>query len=156
MEVRERPLSTADLAGKPETHNDTERRDAEIERSDKDVAAVSMEKPATEKSRPVGRNNEELVPLFSESAVQNFRERWTTLQTEFVDEPRRSVEQADELVAHVMKDMAATFSDERKKLEQQWEQGDKVSTEDLRLVLRRYRSFFDRFLSKNDRYRRRT
>jgi hypothetical protein len=47
----------------------------------------------------------------------------------------------------VMKDMAATFSDERKKLEQQWEQGDKVSTEDLRLVLRRYRSFFDRFLS---------
>jgi hypothetical protein len=147
MEVRERPLSTADLAGKPETHNDTERRDAEIERSDKDVAAVSMEKPATEKSRPLSRNNEELVPLFSESAVQNFRERWTTLQTEFVDEPRRSVEQADELVAHVMKDMAATFSDERKKLEQQWEQGDKVSTEDLRLVLRRYRSFFDRFLS---------
>lgn len=148
MEVRERPLSTADLAGKPETHNDTERRDAEaIERSDKDVAAVPMEKPATEKSRPLSRNNEELVPLFSESAVQNFRERWTTLQTEFVDEPRRSVEQADELVAHVMKDMAATFSDERKKLEQQWEQGDKVSTEDLRLVLRRYRSFFDRFLS---------
>ena len=147
MEVRERPLSTADLAGKPETHNDTERRDAEIARSDKDVAAVSMEKPATEKSRPLSRNNEELVPLFSESAVQNFRERWTTLQTEFVDEPRRSVEQADELVAHVMKDMAATFSDERKKLEQQWEQGDKVSTEDLRLVLRRYRSFFDRFLS---------
>jgi hypothetical protein len=147
MEVRERPLSTADLAGKPETHNDTERRNAEIERSDKDVAAVSMEKPATEKSRPLSRNNEELVPLFSESAVQNFRERWTTLQTEFVDEPRRSVEQADELVAHVMKDMAATFSDERKKLEQQWEQGDKVSTEDLRLVLRRYRSFFDRFLS---------
>ncbi|HZH84199.1 MAG TPA: hypothetical protein VFD87_13715 [Phototrophicaceae bacterium] len=95
----------------------------------------------------MGSNNEELVPLFSESAVQNFRQRWTTLQTEFVDEPRRSVEQADELVAHVMKDMAATFSDERKKLERQWEQGDKVSTEDLRLVLRRYRSFFDRFLS---------
>ncbi len=148
MEVRERPLSTADLAGKPETHNEPERRDAEaIARADKDVAAVPVEKPATEKSRPLSRNNEELVPLFSESAVQNFRQRWTTLQTEFVDEPRRSVEQADELVAHVMKDMAATFSDERKKLEQQWEQGDKVSTEDLRLVLRRYRSFFDRFLS---------
>ena len=148
MEVRERPLSTADLAGQPETHNDTERRDAEaIERADRDAAAIPIEKSASEKSRPVGRNNEELVPLFSESAVQNFRERWTTLQTEFVDEPRRSVEQADELVAHVMKDMAATFSDERKKLEQQWEQGDKVSTEDLRLVLRRYRSFFDRFLS---------
>ena len=148
MEVRERPLSTADLAGKPETHNEPERKDAEaIKRADKGLAAVPIEKPAAEKSRPLDRNKEELVALFSESAVQNFRHRWTTLQTEFVDEPRRSVEQADELVAHVMKDMAATFSDERKKLEQQWEHGDKVSTEDLRLVLRRYRSFFDRLLS---------
>jgi len=148
MEVRERPLSTADLAGKSETNNAPEGKHAEaIERADKGAAAVPMEKPAAPKSRPPDRNNEELVPLFSESAVQNFRQRWTTLQTEFVDEPRRSVEQADELVARVMKDMAATFSDERKKLEQQWEHGDKVSTEDLRLVLRRYRSFFDRFLS---------
>ena len=147
MEVRERPLSTADLAGKPETQNEREHKDVQaIEKADH-AAAVPIEKPAAEKSRPLGRNNEELVPLFSDSAVQSFRHRWTTLQTEFVDEPRRSVEQADELVAHVMKDMAATFSDERKKLEQQWEHGDKVSTEDLRLVLRRYRSFFDRFLS---------
>ena len=69
------------------------------------------------------------------------------MQTGFVDEPRRSVEQADELVAEVIKDLASTFSDERTKLEHQWDQGDKVSTEDLRLVLRRYRSFFDRFLS---------
>jgi len=147
MEVRERPLSTADLAGKPETHNEPERRDAEAIATTEKRDAVPIQKASTQKPRAVGSNNEELVPLFSESAVQNFRARWTTLQTEFVDEPRRSVEQADELVAHVMKDMAATFSDERKKLEQQWEHGDKVSTEDLRLVLRRYRSFFDRFLS---------
>ena len=148
MEVRERPLSTADLAGKPETNKELQQREAEATATiKKRDAAVSIQQPSTEKPRAMGRNNEELVPLFSESAVQNFRARWTTLQTEFVDEPRRSVEQADELVAHVMKDMAATFSDERKKLEQQWEHGDKVSTEDLRLVLRRYRSFFDRFLS---------
>ena len=75
------------------------------------------------------------------------RNQWTALQTGFVDEPRHAVKKADELVARVMKDMAATFSDERSKLERQWEQGDKVSTEDLRLALRRYRSFFDRFLS---------
>jgi hypothetical protein len=147
MEVRERPLSTADLAGKPETRDEREHRDAEANATLDKRDAVPIEQPAAEKPRAPGSNHEELVPLFSESAVQNFRQRWTTLQTEFVDEPRRSVEQADELVAHVMKDMAATFSDERKKLEQQWEQGDKVSTEDLRLVLRRYRSFFDRFLS---------
>jgi hypothetical protein len=87
------------------------------------------------------------VPLFSESSVRDFRSQWMALQTGFVDEPRRSVEQADELVARLMQDLAQTFSNERSKLEGQWEQGDKVSTEDLRLVLRRYRSFFDRFLS---------
>jgi len=87
------------------------------------------------------------VPLFSESSVRDFRSQWMALQTGCVDEPRRSVEQADELVARLMQDLAQTFSNERSKLEGQWEQGDKVSTEDLRLVLRRYRSFFDRFLS---------
>jgi len=64
-----------------------------------------------------------------------------------VDEPRRAVEEADELVAQVIKELAETFSDERRKLEGQWDRGDKVSTEDLRLVLQRYRSFFERFLS---------
>ncbi|HEY7219324.1 MAG TPA: hypothetical protein VH985_13150, partial [Candidatus Binatia bacterium] len=90
---------------------------------------------------------EELAPLFSESSVRDLRSQWTALQTGFVDQPRRSVEQADELVARVMKDLAETFSNERSKLERQWDQGDKISTEDLRLMLRRYRSFFDRFLS---------
>ena len=60
---------------------------------------------------------------------------------------RRAVEEADELVAQVIKELAETFSDERRKLEGQWDRGDKVSTEDLRLVHQRYRSFFERFLS---------
>jgi len=87
------------------------------------------------------------VPLFSNEAVQGYRSRWNSLQTGFVDEPRRAVEEADELVAQVIKELAETFSDERRKLEGQWDRGDKVSTEDLRLVLQRYRSFFERFLS---------
>ena len=87
------------------------------------------------------------MPLFSNEAVQGYRSRWNSLQTGFVDEPRRAVEEADELVAQVIKELAETFSDERKKLEGQWDRGDKVSTEDLRLVLQRYRSFFERFLS---------
>ena len=72
---------------------------------------------------------------------------WRQSKTGFVDEPRRAVEEADELVAQVIKELAETFSDERRKLEGQWDRGDKVSTEDLRLVLQRYRSFFERFLS---------
>lgn len=64
-----------------------------------------------------------------------------------MDEPRRAVEQADSLVATTVKRLAEIFADERTKLEQQWSRGDQVSTEDLRIALRRYRSFFSRLLS---------
>jgi hypothetical protein len=46
-----------------------------------------------------------------------------------------------------MRQLARTFADERRELEGQWAEGDEVSTEDLRIALRRYRSFFDRLLS---------
>jgi hypothetical protein len=86
------------------------------------------------------------TPLFSELEMGEFRSRWSNVQTAFVDEPRRSVEDADKLVASVMQQLAAGFANERSGLEQQWDQGDNVSTEDLRVALQRYRSFFDRLL----------
>jgi len=57
------------------------------------------------------------------------------------------VERADSLVAEVMQELARTFAEERQKLEAQWGRGDNVSTEDLRVALQRYRSFFSRLLS---------
>ena len=87
------------------------------------------------------------TPLFPENDSANFRNRWTEIQGAFVDEPRRAVEQADGLVAEVIKRLASSFADERSKLEGQWGRGDNVSTEDLRVALQRYRAFFDRLLS---------
>ncbi|PYJ68352.1 MAG: hypothetical protein DME76_12580 [Verrucomicrobia bacterium] len=87
------------------------------------------------------------TPLFPENEATNFRNRWTEIQAAFVDEPRRAVEQADALVADVIKRLASSFADERSKLEGQWGRGDNVSTEDLRVALQRYRAFFDRLLS---------
>jgi len=69
------------------------------------------------------------------------------IQTGFVDQPRRTVEQADELVAEVMQRLADGFAAERERLEEQWGRGEDVSTEDLRIALQRYRSFFQRLLS---------
>jgi hypothetical protein len=86
-------------------------------------------------------------PLFADDELHNFRARWDQAQTSFVDEPRQAVEQADSLVANVVKRIAEQFSAERATLEQQWAKGDNVSTEDLRQALRRYRSFFDRLLT---------
>jgi DNA-binding ferritin-like protein len=73
--------------------------------------------------------------------------RWQEIQASFVDKPRDSVEHADTLVAELMQRLATSFSQARERLEQQWDNGDDVSTEDLRLALTRYRSFFDRLLS---------
>jgi len=75
-----------------------------------------------------------------------FRSQWTKIQTGFVDEPRRTVEDADNLVAAVTQRLAEGFANERSSLEKQWDRGDSVSTEDLRIALQRYRSFFDRLL----------
>jgi hypothetical protein len=88
----------------------------------------------------------EPVPLFSDSEMKDFRSQWSILQTGFVDEPRQTVEGADKLVAAVMQRLAEGFANERSGLEKQWESGDNVSTEDLRVALQRYRSFFDRLL----------
>ena len=86
-------------------------------------------------------------PLFPDDELNNFRARWKEVQTSFVDEPRQAVEQADSLVANVVKRVAEQFAAERATLEDQWGKGDNVSTEDLRQSLKRYRSFFDRLLS---------
>jgi hypothetical protein len=43
--------------------------------------------------------------------------------------------------------LAEVFADERGNLEKQWDRGDNVSTEDLRIAFQRYRAFFHRLLS---------
>ncbi len=87
------------------------------------------------------------TPLFSADQAKAFRVRWDTIQGGFVDEPRRAVEQADSLVAETMQRLAEIFAEERARLEGHWDRKETVSTEDLRLELRRYRSFFGRLLS---------
>lgn len=95
----------------------------------------------------MGASDPTPAPLFDDSEVTELRQHWTTVQSGFVDEPRRALKQADELVSAVMRRLTEGFAKERSSLEGQWEKGDKASTEDLRLALQRYRSFFDRLLN---------
>ena len=88
----------------------------------------------------------EPMPLFSDAEMVDFRSQWSTLQTGFVGEPCQTVEGADKLMAAVTQRLAEGFANERSGLEKQWERGHNVSTEDLRVALQRYRSFFDRLL----------
>jgi hypothetical protein len=86
-------------------------------------------------------------PLLDTADTEGFRARWTDVQTGFVDAPRRSVEQADALVAELMQHLAKSFADERSRLESQWDRGEDIPTDDLRDAFQRYRSFFERLLS---------
>ena len=123
MSDREQGLTTASLAG--------------LEQEDRPEATRD----------PHERGSERPAPLLSGDDAGTFGQRWESIQIGFVDEPRQSVEHADELVAELMQHLAQTFARERDGLEAQWSRGEDVSTEDLRLALQRYRSFFERLLS---------
>jgi hypothetical protein len=101
-----------------------------------------------EPTRPSGKDaGERLEPLFPGDMTDQYRTRWASVQSSFVDDPRRAVKQGDELIAEVMHSLAKSFADERYELEKQLEETNETSTESLRVALRRYRSFFDRLLS---------
>jgi hypothetical protein len=134
----ERPaaLGTADVAAarRPEHDEDvTRRRGTDPGRE-------------AQAGRTVAPDPEALAPLFAGAQAEQFRARWNTTQIGFVDDPQQSVRQADELVAEVMRDLADNFAQERSRLESQMRDGGQPSTEDLRVALRRYRSFFERLL----------
>ena len=87
------------------------------------------------------------TPLLSTEQSGRFSQEWQAIQASFVDRPQEAVESADALVADVMQRITSGFTAERERLEKQWAEGDDVTTEDLRVALTRYRSFFERLLS---------
>ncbi|HWQ04845.1 MAG TPA: hypothetical protein VN452_05780 [Longilinea sp.] len=103
-----------------------------------------METPATH-DVPISPNVGPVALLKKEDS-EHFRARWNEIQGMFVDEPRAAVQQADGLVSEVMDQITQMFGSEHTSLEGQWNQGDEVSTEDLRKALQRYRSFFNRLV----------
>jgi len=149
------PLTTAALAAAGEMTPlkdglDLRDQDLELQRRERGAgtpSAAAGDGVAMAAAAPASTHEEQAAPLFSSEEAKELRARWDTIQGTFVDEPRQAVEQADGLVAGAMKRLTEMFADERAKLEGQWDRGGDVSTENLRLALRRYRSFFGRLLS---------
>jgi hypothetical protein len=132
-------LSTADLARAAEERHARHETAQDVKRDAREAKAEAHAAHAA--------NQEKLAPLFAPQVCDEFRHRWDQVQFSFVDDPKRAVREGDELVAHVMKSLAQTFSQERAKLEKELGQNDAGSTENLRIALQRYRSFFQRLLS---------
>jgi hypothetical protein len=135
---KDRALTTADLAGAGSSLDVPEFPGPPLRRE-------YVEEPQVK--TPAAAAASERTPLFAADETENLHSDWSAIQTAFVDEPRKCVEKADQLVARVVQRLAESFSQERSRLEGQWSKGEDVSTEDLRIALQRYRSFFDRLLS---------
>lgn len=110
-----------------------------------DIAARTSSEPSARADAPEALADRRSA-LFEEQESDRLRARWDDVQTGFVDAPRQAVQDADSLVAELMQRLAETFARERDTLEQQWVRGEDVTTEDLRVALTRYRSFFERLL----------
>jgi hypothetical protein len=138
--TEEQRLSTSDIAAAGDQRTDPTRDRPAPDR----IEHTAQQRPGDAPSQTV---DEPPVPLFSEEEHAGYRTRWSGIQTGFVDEPRNAVKEADALVAEVMKRLADVFAEERRQLETHWEQSDRISTEELRIAMRRYRSFFERLLA---------
>ena len=103
------------------------------------------EVPVAQKEVPVGQNRDGMVG-FSPEERDRMKSRWREIQTGFVDNPRQSVQEADQLVASTIQRLSESFAQTRSSLESQWARGEDVHTEELRTALQHYRSFFDRLL----------
>lgn len=109
------------------------------------VAGPDTARP--EQERMPQTNDGRREALFPAETAEGFRSNWDAVQIGFVDDPRKAVQQADELVAKVMKSLAESFATQRANIENDLGQNEQATTENLRVALRRYRSFFDRLLS---------
>ena len=94
--------------------------------------------------------------FFTGSVTEKLRDRWQSLQVDFVDDPRRSVEQAEDLVEQVSTQLVEAISVRRQELHGSWTKDggtasnahdDGVATEDLRTALQEYREVFNQLLA---------
>ncbi|TQM80228.1 hypothetical protein FHX81_2556 [Saccharothrix saharensis] len=131
-------------------YHDNGYREPEHAESDAHTGQTAGTSP-TERDEPVELSAVDATagdaPLFTPDDAADYQAEWRALQADFVDDPREAVQRADELVAQVMQTLATTFNEHKHALEEQWQRGDEVQTEELRQALKRYRTFFDRLLS---------
>lgn len=142
------PETSAEAGAAEGTANDEFAANAAASRPpmDREVPVPDREVPRAVGAAPADVAGTKQTALFETDELGEFNGRWSDIQTSFVDEPRRAVEQADALVSDVINRIGDSFGKRRADLEGQWDGGGQVSTEDLRQIFQSYRSFFSRLL----------
>lgn len=138
-EREDHPIGTVELAHAAERREEPQQAVPPMPRNEMDGGRQELHEEHRE---------EQLAPLFDKQMAEDMRLHWANIQSGFVDDPRRAVQQADELVAQALQDLARSFARHRQQIEAEAAGGEKEpSTEGLRIALRRYRSFFERLLN---------
>ena len=144
---KEMNIDAVDTTDTPERGEEHMRNQQIVEERQQQNRQEVRERKQEERNESMDeRRVEDFAPLFENNESEEFRTKWLDIQSRFVDYPSVSVKDADDLVADVIKNITRSFADKRMALESQWKSGD-VSTEDLRMAMKRYRSFFNRLLS---------
>jgi hypothetical protein len=131
-----------DMARRAETSDDREADRAAGEGVRRSDTAGEAEAGA---DRQAG-DERQRTTLIARDHAETYNSRWNQLKSEFVDDPRSAVRGANQLVGEVLDELEELFRSQRADLEHGLD-SEQASTEDLRLALGRYRSFFDRLLS---------
>lgn len=141
------PGESTPTASMSDTSSKSDEREAAGADSGTRTKAAADDTGTQDKAGYSGAQTEDAAPqLLTSDDEEGFRERWQEVQSKFVDDPRDAVHTADALVADVMQRLAGTFADHKQELEGQWNRGEQANTEDLRIALHHYRSFFNRLL----------
>lgn len=156
--MKEEPVKVQDSAQKVETWHEDEHHEWTEPTSEAEL--LEPEAPEDEVSVPEFHDEAASTPVVPPTVVttvpvawlkseeiQDLKTRWNTIQIDFVDEPRKSVEQADALVVEALKHIEQAFTDQRATLNERWLNLEDIQTEDLRVSLQSYRSFLNRILA---------
>jgi hypothetical protein len=134
---------SVDTAGRTETSDDRQ-ADTAAEEDEQSLNTASGAEIDADRQGDTGARQS--TTLIAPERAESYNSRWNELKSEFVDEPRRAVRGANELVGEVLDELEELFRRQRADLEHGLD-SEQTSTEDLRQALGRYRSFFDRLLS---------
>jgi hypothetical protein len=151
-DVRRDPTGDPDPSLRRVEEHDVDRDGVDDDRIPRDPSSERVEPERVEPAPSTGPGESTTWStsggLLPDNELSDYQRRWDELQVRFIDEPRQSVREADDLVSEVTRRIADRFSSGRKDFEQRWEGGDEPTTEELRQAVQRYRDFFQRLVTQ--------
>lgn len=122
----------------------------------KDAAPAGLGAPAAPRKAP-GRPSDERTghredhgtdgPLMSRDDQDELSQRMRQAVTDFVESPRRAVEEADSTFDRIVSGLTDALTERRRALRAGWQEQDtEAQTEELRIALQRYRDLSEQLL----------